>query len=145
MYFISQYMSYVWQPSYFWNVAHIYLDCCAICSISVHVLSCFCFSDKLSTRFIIALLSSYMITLSGFIADTFFSQSFSSSLPITAGLGNRQAVSPEQANLHKSFHSSYPLQAPLYNICLHLGVHKPSHLLFLCSPPSSSSLYALWT
>lgn len=81
-------------------------------------------------------ISSYVITLSG----TFFSRSFSSSpsLAITAGFRKRRAVSPGRANLHKSFHSGYPLQTPLYNICLHLGVHRPSHLLFLCSPPPST-------
>ena len=85
-------------------------------------------------------ISSYTITLSGFTAGTFFSLSFSSSpsLAITAGFGNRQAVSPGWANLHKSFYSGYPLQTPLYNICLHLRVHRPSHLLFLCSTPPST-------
>lgn len=69
-----------------------------------------------------------------------FSPSPSSpSLSIIAGFGNRQAASPRQANLHKSFHSGYPLQTTLYNICLHLRVHRPSHLLFLCSPPPPQS------
>ena len=79
-----------------------------------------------------------MITLSGFAAGTFFSLSFSSSpsLAITASSGTgRRWVSPGRANLHKSFHSGYPPQTPLYNICLHLGVHRPSHLLFLRPPP----------
>lgn len=94
-------------------------------------------------RYYYSFISSYMITLSGFLAGTFFSVSFSQLSPplsgcITAGLvGTRQAASPGRANLHKSFHSGYPLQTPLYNICLHLRVHRPSHLLFLCSPPSS--------
>lgn len=63
------------------------------------------------------------------------SQSSSSSCSIIAGLRNKQGVGPQQANLHKSFHSGDPLQAVPNNICLHLGVHRPSHLLFLCLPP----------
>lgn len=56
-------------------------------------------------------ISSCMITLSG----RFFCLIFSSSpsLTITAGFRNRQEVNPVRGNLHNSFHSGYPLQAPL--------------------------------
>ncbi|MED6247457.1 hypothetical protein ATANTOWER_002772 [Ataeniobius toweri] len=54
-----------------------------------------------------------------------------------SGLRKRQAVGPGQANLHKSFHSGFPLQAVLNNICLHQGEHSAGHLLFLCSSPRS--------
>lgn len=81
---------------------------------------------------------SYGQTLVSWLAHFSLSFSSSPSLAFTQGFGNRQAVSPGQANFHKSFHSGYLLQTPLYNICLHLRVHRPSHLLFLCSPPPST-------
>lgn len=133
----------------FWNIQMLVILKCKVhffCVCCVWILFNLSLFQWILVLFVVAVtdcthryffISSYVITLS----DTFFcSRSFSSSpsLAITAGFGKRRAVSPGRANLHKSFHSGYPLQTPLYNICLHLGVHRPSHLLFLCSPPPST-------